>query len=159
MRFCGILLSLMTLLMALIFEIFRHIACDHVPPLVSCLFVASWLLALEKQAESIQPIMIRELIYQLVTHTLAIQFKDTFAKHFSPYQWQHQASVKSWFMGLKLCWIYIRSGLYYSWMFKMCLIMYFKHPFFRSCGFVSTPWISFSHLFISFTHAHFHSIS
>jgi hypothetical protein len=53
----------MILLMALIFEICRHIACDHVPPLVSCLFVASRLLALEKQAESIQPITIRKVIY------------------------------------------------------------------------------------------------
>jgi hypothetical protein len=63
MRFCGIFLSLMILLMALIFEICRHIACDHLPPLVSCLFVASQLLALEKQAESIQPITIRKVIY------------------------------------------------------------------------------------------------
>jgi hypothetical protein len=30
--------------------------------------------------------MIRKVIYQLVIHTLAIQFKNTFVKHFSPHQ-------------------------------------------------------------------------
>ncbi len=30
--------------------------------------------------------MIREVIYQLITHTLAIQFKDTFVEDFNPHQ-------------------------------------------------------------------------
>ncbi len=41
----------------------------------------------------------------------------------------------------------------------MRLIQYFERPFFRSFALVSTPWISFSHLFGGFTHAHFHYIS
>jgi hypothetical protein len=51
MNFSGIFLSLMILLVALIpiFEICKHIACDHVPPLISCLLVALRLLVLEKQ--------------------------------------------------------------------------------------------------------------
>jgi hypothetical protein len=40
---------------------------------------------LEEQAKGIQPIAIGEVIYQLIGHTLVIQFKDTFAKHFSPH--------------------------------------------------------------------------
>ncbi len=57
-------------------------------------------------------------------------------------------------MGLKLCWIYIQSGWYYIWMFETRLVQYFEQPFFRSYSLLLTPWISFSHLFISFTHAH-----
>ncbi len=30
--------------------------------------------------------MIKEVIYRLITRTLAIQFKDTFAKHFNSHQ-------------------------------------------------------------------------
>ncbi len=61
----------MTLLvvMIIIFEICGHIACGHVLPLVSHLLVA---LALEKQARGVQPIVIGEVIYWLVTCTLAI---------------------------------------------------------------------------------------
>jgi hypothetical protein len=40
-------------------------------------------LALEKQVENVRPITIGELIYWLVVRTLAIQFKNTFAKHFN----------------------------------------------------------------------------
>jgi hypothetical protein len=43
-------------------------------------------LALEKQVEGVRPITIGEVIYQLIAHTLAIQFKNTFAEHFSPHQ-------------------------------------------------------------------------
>jgi hypothetical protein len=56
----------------LFLKICRHIAHDHVLPLLSCMLVASQLLALEKQTKSIQAIAIREVIYQLVTHTLSI---------------------------------------------------------------------------------------
>jgi len=45
-----------------------HIVCGHVPPSVSFLLIASWLLALEKQAIGIWPIVIN----QLVAHTLVI---------------------------------------------------------------------------------------
>ncbi len=56
----------------LFLKICRHITHDHVLPLLSCMLVASQLLALEKQTKSIQAIAIREVIYQLVTHTLSI---------------------------------------------------------------------------------------
>ncbi len=70
----------------LFFEIFKHIICGCVLPLVSCLLVALRLLVLEKQAGGVWPIMIKEVIYQLVVCTLAIQFKDIFAEHFRPHQ-------------------------------------------------------------------------
>jgi hypothetical protein len=44
-------------------------------------------------------------------------------------------------------------------MFKTHLIQYFEHPFFRSCGFLPTLWINFSHSFFGFMHAHLHYIS
>jgi hypothetical protein len=68
------------------FELCKDIACGHVPPSISRLFVATWLLVLRKQARGVQPIMIKKVIYYLVAYTLIIQFKDTFAKHFSPHQ-------------------------------------------------------------------------
>jgi len=34
------------------------------------------------------------------------------------------------------------------------LVQYLEQSFFRSYSVLSTPWISFSHLFVSFTHAH-----
>jgi len=61
--------------------------------------------------------------------------------------------------GLEPCWIYIRNGWYYRWMFKMHLIQYFAHPFFKSCDFLLVPCIKFSHLFVSFMHTHLHYIS
>jgi hypothetical protein len=61
-------------------------------------------------------------------------------------------------IGLELCWTYIQSGWYYRWMSETCLIQYFDDPIFKSCGFLLTPWISFSHLFIGFMHVHFHYI-
>jgi len=67
-------------------KICEHIACGHVPPLISCLFVASWLLALEKQTKGVWPIVIRKVIYRLIAYTLTIQFKDTFVEHFNPHQ-------------------------------------------------------------------------
>jgi hypothetical protein len=67
------------------FEICKHIARGQAPPLVSCLFVASRLLSLEKQVRGVQPIAIGEVIYWLIAHTLAIKFKDTFAKHCNPH--------------------------------------------------------------------------
>jgi len=67
------------------FEICKHIVHGHVPPSVSCLFVALQLLVLEKQAGGFQPIAIAKVIYWLITRTLVIQFKDTFVEHFSPH--------------------------------------------------------------------------
>jgi len=56
----------------LFLKICKHITCGHVPSLISHLLITSWLITLEKQIENIQPITIGEVIYQLVTHTLAI---------------------------------------------------------------------------------------
>jgi hypothetical protein len=41
---------------------------------------------LEKQSRGIHPIVISEVIYDLVAHTLAIKFKNTFMEHFIPRQ-------------------------------------------------------------------------
>jgi hypothetical protein len=49
------------------------------------LLATSQLLTLQKQMGNIRPIMVGEVIYQLVVLTLATQFKDTFAEHFSPH--------------------------------------------------------------------------
>ncbi len=43
-------------------------------------------LMLEKEFESIHPIMISEGTYCLVAHTLVIQFKGTFMENFSLHQ-------------------------------------------------------------------------
>jgi hypothetical protein len=90
---------------------------------------------------------------------LAIQFKDTFANHVLVHTnlgWQHWR--RQWFIGLELCWIYIRNGWYYRWMFETCWILYFEQPSWRSCGLLLTPWIHSSHLFIIFMHDHLHYI-
>jgi hypothetical protein len=76
------------------FEICRHIACGHVPPSVSQMFVTTLLLVLGKQVEGVRPIMIGKVICYLVAYTLVIQFKDTFAKHFSPHQFGVAMSSK-----------------------------------------------------------------
>jgi len=49
-----------------------HIAHGHVPPSISSLLVALQLMALEKQAGGVKPIVIGEVIYQLVVRTLTI---------------------------------------------------------------------------------------
>jgi hypothetical protein len=49
------------------------------------LLATSQLLTLQKQMGDIRPTMIGEVIYELVILTLATQFKDTFAEHFSPH--------------------------------------------------------------------------
>jgi hypothetical protein len=67
------------------FEICRHIVRGHVPPSILCLLAASQLLILEKQTHNIQPILIRNVKYQLVNHALTIQFNNAFVKHFSPH--------------------------------------------------------------------------
>jgi hypothetical protein len=41
---------------------------------------------LEEQFVGTYPIMISEVTYCLIVHTLAIQFKDTLVKHFSAHQ-------------------------------------------------------------------------
>jgi hypothetical protein len=66
-------------------EICGHIVHGHVLPLVSHVLVAPRLLALEKQAGGVWPIVIGKVIYWLFTCTLVIQFKDTFVEHFSPH--------------------------------------------------------------------------
>ncbi len=43
-------------------------------------------LKLKKQFRSIRPIAFGEVTYHLVTYTIAIQFRDIFAKHFNPHQ-------------------------------------------------------------------------
>jgi hypothetical protein len=50
---------------------------------VLCLLFASQFLALEKQFGGIHPIAIGEVTYCSVVHTLALQFRDIFAKHFN----------------------------------------------------------------------------
>jgi len=60
--------------------------------------------------------------------------------------------------GVKTMLVYIRSGWYCRWMFETCLIQYFEQLFLRICGFLQTPWIKFSHLFIGFMHTHLHYI-
>jgi hypothetical protein len=56
----------------LFFEVFGHIVQGHVPPSVSFLFFTYQLLTLEKQSRNIYPIMINDVTYCLVVHTLAI---------------------------------------------------------------------------------------
>ncbi len=68
-----------------IFKVCGHIVHGHVPPSVSHLFATSQLLALQKQMDNIRPIMIGKVTYWLITLTLAIQFRDTFAEHFNPH--------------------------------------------------------------------------
>jgi hypothetical protein len=70
----------------LFFKVCGHIAQGYVPPLVSHLFFASWLLTLEKQFGGICPIVIGEVTYHLVACTMANTFKDTLMEHFSPHQ-------------------------------------------------------------------------
>jgi len=54
------------------FKICKHLTIGHVLPSVSCLIVATLLLVLGKQIGGVQPIMIRKVIYCLVTYTLVI---------------------------------------------------------------------------------------
>jgi phosphopantetheine adenylyltransferase len=63
-----------------------HITHGHVLPSISSLFVTLQLLVLEKQARGVKLITIGKVIYRLVTRTFAIQFKNTFVKHFNPHQ-------------------------------------------------------------------------
>jgi hypothetical protein len=48
---------------------------------------------LEKQLGGIHPIMIGEVTYYLIARILAIQFRDTFAKHFSLHHFGKQFVV------------------------------------------------------------------
>ncbi len=54
------------------FEICKHIIHGHVLPSVSHLFVALWLLTLDKQTKGVRPIAIGKVIYRLIAYTLAI---------------------------------------------------------------------------------------
>jgi hypothetical protein len=86
MRFYKIILSQMIFGMnSNFFNVCGHIVHGHVPPSVSHLFATSQLLALQKQMDNIRPIMIGKVTYWLITLTLAIQFRDTFAEHFNPH--------------------------------------------------------------------------
>jgi hypothetical protein len=67
------------------FNVCGHIVHGHVPPSISHLLATLQSLILQKQMGDIWPIMIKEVIYQVVVFTLATQFKDTFAEHFSPH--------------------------------------------------------------------------
>jgi hypothetical protein len=82
-------------------------------------------LVLEKQVGGVQPIAIGEVIYQLVICTLAIQFNDTFVKHFSPHQFRVATFGECEIMvnGVKVMLdLHMGGGWYYSWMFEMHLI-------------------------------------
>ncbi len=102
--------------------------------------------------------MIGEVTYQLVVHTLAIQFRDTFAKHFSPNQFsvatQGKCKIVTHVVHIRLDYIQIKC--YYMWMFVMHSILYHKQPFFKSYNLLLIPWIGFSHLFDNFMCAHPH---
>jgi hypothetical protein len=50
-----------------------------------------------------------------------LKMKQSILVHIS-LGWQHLVGAGQWFMGLKLCWIYIWIARYYKWMFKTCLI-------------------------------------
>jgi len=88
------------------------------------MLVALRLLALEKQLKNVRPITIGEVIYQLVIRTLAIQFKNTFAKHFSLHLFgvatlgKCKTMVHAVRAMLDLC----SEWGYHRWMFKTCLI-------------------------------------
>jgi hypothetical protein len=56
----------------LFFKVCEHITWGHVPPLILCFLSAFRLLGLEKQYGSICPIMISDVTYHLVAHTLVI---------------------------------------------------------------------------------------
>ncbi len=68
------------------FKVFEHIVWNHVLPSVSCLLFTFQLLMLEKEFESIHPIMIGKRTYCLIAHTLVFQFKGTFMENFSLHQ-------------------------------------------------------------------------
>jgi hypothetical protein len=65
------------------FEVCGHIA-HHVPPFVLRLLV-TFILALEKTNCVIWPIAILKTTFELDAYTITIQFRDTFANHFSPH--------------------------------------------------------------------------
>jgi hypothetical protein len=81
-------------------------------------------IGLGKQAKGIWPIMIGKMIYRLIVCTLVIHSRihlQSTLVH-TNLRWQRQANARQWFMGLKLCWIYIQSRWYYKWMFGTHLI-------------------------------------
>ncbi len=81
------------------------------------------------------------MIYWLVACTFAFQFKDAFAKDFSPQQFGaapqggcemvvHEVCVM---LDLHIDWVVLQMNIY------MLLISYLEQPFFKSCSFL--PWI------------------
>jgi len=151
----------MTMWMILIF--FRYVGTFFMvmfPPSISHLLVASWLLPLEKQNDNIWPIVNGKVIYQLVAHTLVIQFANTFAKHFNPNQFDVATQDKCKMMAHVVCTRLncIQIRCYHMWMFIMPSILYHKQPFFKSCDLFLMHWIDFSHLFSNFMCVHPHYI-
>ncbi len=112
---------------------------------------------IRKVIESIHPVMINEMIYCIIAHTLVIQFKDIIAKYFN------------------LHWFYVMihdgcetmvhgiqnlhpNGWCYKWMFVMPSIWCHGQPFFKNYDLRFILWIKFSHLFNNFMHADPHYI-
>ncbi|KAL2653584.1 hypothetical protein R1flu_021712 [Riccia fluitans] len=68
----------------LLFDLCTHIAQGRVFASTAYLLGASRLLALEKPSGGVRPIVVGEVLYQLVAHTLGFQFWKDLADHFSP---------------------------------------------------------------------------
>ncbi len=87
-NFCNVVLSLMTMLISLILFL-KYASTSFVVMFLHqyhayLLHCDKWLW--KNKLKVFDPITIREVIYQLITYTFAIQFKDTFVEHFSPRQ-------------------------------------------------------------------------
>ncbi|KAL2653713.1 hypothetical protein R1flu_021841 [Riccia fluitans] len=70
----------------LLFELCTRIAQGQVSPSIAYLLGASRLLSLEKPSGGVRPIVVGEVLYQLVACTLGFQFREALADHFSPLQ-------------------------------------------------------------------------
>ncbi|KAL2644378.1 hypothetical protein R1flu_011965 [Riccia fluitans] len=70
----------------LLFELCTHIAQGRVSSSMAYLLGASCLLALEKPSSGVRPIVVGEVLYQLVARTLRFQFWEALVDHFSPLQ-------------------------------------------------------------------------
>jgi hypothetical protein len=104
--------------------------------------------------------VISEVTYHLIAHTLIIQFRDTFTKHFNP----HQFGVTTC-GGCEIMVHNIRTmlDLHPDWVvlkvdFVTSSILCHDQPFFRSYDLHSIIWINSFHLFDDFTHTHPHYI-
>jgi len=100
--------------------------------------------------------MIGKVIYHLVAYTLVIQFKDTFAKHFSPHQFGVAMSSKCKTMvhGVRVV-----LDLHSKWVVLQVdnvFYLIFRTTIFQKLKFCIGTLNWFSYLFISFMHAHLH---